>query len=311
MPPARSRAPASVNGSPSLNTVNPATSTHPAVANDDSRSEIPNGPPAPPGKPRRVNSHSNAADRDSTRGGVGIERIPSSHGHNGSNSNQHHHHHHHGNASGSGPSASTSAAHPITTTGTTPAQATALLTAAAAGALSSTTNTNGPHAHEGIEGIDWTTVPISVLHKYRHAYRLRVPSASSFYNNLILSQGIGLKAPSRVGYSFTATSAPIGSSSAAGSGGGGGGGGSSGVPGLMRGESGLSDVSTFDSIGLGLGAATGAGVGKRGRGRCTREQLATAVRKNFNAQPISESDVIVNFLYSVKNQGGYYFQQDC
>ena len=117
-----------------------------------------------------------------------------------------------------------------------------------------------------------------------------------------------MKAPASLGYKFTSVSSTSAAGPNSGAGGPGG-----GVPGLGRGDSGLSDVSTFDSVGLGiLGAATGAGVGKRGvgggvvtgRGRCTREQLATAVRKNFNAQPISESDVIVNFLYSVKNQGG-------
>ncbi|CUS09137.1 unnamed protein product [Tuber aestivum] len=48
------------------------------------------------------------------------------------------------------------------------------------------------------------------------------------------------------------------------------------------------------------------GIGRRSparaRVRIGREALATAVRKNFNAQPIQENDVIVNFLYSVKNQ---------
>ncbi|PWW73992.1 hypothetical protein C7212DRAFT_214203 [Tuber magnatum] len=48
------------------------------------------------------------------------------------------------------------------------------------------------------------------------------------------------------------------------------------------------------------------GIGRRSparaRTRIGREALATAVRKNFNAQPIQENDVIVNFLYSVKNQ---------
>ena len=52
-----------------------------------------------------------------------------------------------------------------------------------------------------------------------------------------------------------------------------------------------------------FGPGFGGGSGGAMRGRCTREQLATVVRKNFNAQPINESDVIVNFLYSVKNQG--------
>ena len=77
-------------------------------------------------------------------------------------------------------------------------------------------------------------------------------------------------------------------------------------PGLARDGSGLSEMSFGGDLagedgGGSAGRASDGGGGRRGR--VTREQLATVVRKNFNAQPISESDVIVNFLYSVKNQG--------
>jgi histone deacetylase complex subunit SAP30 len=85
----------------------------------------------------------------------------------------------------------------------------------------------------------WDDIPLSVLHNYRQAYRLPVPSASSSYRNIVLSGGIGKKTPSRV------------------------------------------------------------------RARISRDALATAVRKNFNAQPIQENEVIVNFLYTVKNQGEF------
>jgi histone deacetylase complex subunit SAP30 len=85
----------------------------------------------------------------------------------------------------------------------------------------------------------WDDIPITVLHNYRQAYRLPVPSASSSFRHIVLSGGIGKKTPSRA----------------------------------------------------------------RGGGRISRDALATAVRKNFNAQPIQENEVIVNFLYSVKNQG--------
>lgn len=174
--------------------------------------------------------------------------------------------------------------------------------------------------------MDWTTVPIPVLHRYRHAYRLRVPSASPFYNHLILSQGIGKRAPSRAGYTFTAHKRRQGQQGQLGQQGqvnpAASGGAGLGL-GLARGESGLSEGSFEGEMdgaeggggGGGAGAggggqgggASGAGVGVGRRGRCTREQLATVVRKNFNAQPISESDVIVNFLYSVKNQGEFWF----
>lgn len=35
----------------------------------------------------------------------------------------------------------------------------------------------------------------------------------------------------------------------------------------------------------------------------SKDQLALAVRKNFNALAIHESEVIVDFIYSVKHQG--------
>jgi len=39
------------------------------------------------------------------------------------------------------------------------------------------------------------------------------------------------------------------------------------------------------------------------RRRVSKDQLALAVRKNFNALAIHESEVIVDFIYSVKHQG--------
>jgi hypothetical protein len=40
--------------------------------------------------------------------------------------------------------------------------------------------------------------------------------------------------------------------------------------------------------------------------RVPKEQLAMAVRKNFNALPVNETDVIVDLLYKVKNNGEDY-----
>lgn len=37
--------------------------------------------------------------------------------------------------------------------------------------------------------------------------------------------------------------------------------------------------------------------------RVHKDQLALAVRKNFNALGVTESDVIVDWLYKTKNQG--------
>ena len=118
----------------------------------------------------------------------------------------------------------------------------------------------------------WDDIPLDVLHSYRQAYRLPVPSATSSFRGTVLSTNCGRRTPSRRGL-----------------GGGGGGGGGSG--------------------GGGGGGGSGGGSGVRASSlpssrppRISRDSLATAVRKNFNAQPIQENEVIVNFLYSVKNQ---------
>ena len=42
---------------------------------------------------------------------------------------------------------------------------------------------------------------------------------------------------------------------------------------------------------------------RQDRRRVSKDQLALAVRKNFNSLAIHESEVIVDFIYSVKHQG--------
>lgn len=39
--------------------------------------------------------------------------------------------------------------------------------------------------------------------------------------------------------------------------------------------------------------------------RVSKNQLATAVRKSFNASAINETDVLVGFMYKVKMQGNF------
>ena len=128
----------------------------------------------------------------------------------------------------------------------------------------------------------------------------------------MLGNGIGKRTPSRAGYamagvappgsassSLTTAAAMVPSRSSSGS---------SSSPGVITpGEAGMEVIPTRVA---GVAGNGGVASGRRQHGtvlmkrtRMTREQLATVVRKNFNAQPINESDVIVNFLYSVKNQG--------
>ena len=46
---------------------------------------------------------------------------------------------------------------------------------------------------------------------------------------------------------------------------------------------------------------------QKAKRRVNKEQLALAVRKNFNALPVSENDVIVGLMYKARNQG----EDDC
>ncbi|KAK6341776.1 hypothetical protein TWF730_001269 [Orbilia blumenaviensis] len=53
-------------------------------------------------------------------------------------------------------------------------------------------------------------------------------------------------------------------------------------------------------------AVLSAGIGKKSashRHRQPQDSLLSAVRRHFNNQAINEHDVIVNFLYTVKNSG--------
>lgn len=56
-------------------------------------------------------------------------------------------------------------------------------------------------------------------------------------------------------------------------------------------------------LGRGIGKYSPTMVRKKNERRISKEQLATAVRKNFNALAVSESEVIVDLLYKVKMQG--------
>lgn len=44
-------------------------------------------------------------------------------------------------------------------------------------------------------------------------------------------------------------------------------------------------------------------VQRRNKRRVPREQLATAVRKNFNGAAVNETDVVVELVYKVRHQG--------
>ena len=45
---------------------------------------------------------------------------------------------------------------------------------------------------------------------------------------------------------------------------------------------------------------------KKEKRRISKEQLALAVRKNFNGAAVSEIDVVVELVYKVRNQGSLF-----
>ncbi|KAF2091872.1 hypothetical protein K490DRAFT_20846, partial [Saccharata proteae CBS 121410] len=56
-------------------------------------------------------------------------------------------------------------------------------------------------------------------------------------------------------------------------------------------------------LGRGIGKYSPTMARKRAERRVPKDQLAMAVRKNFNALAVSEADVIVDLLYKVHSQG--------
>ncbi|SLM40804.1 like protein mitochondrial [Lasallia pustulata] len=91
-------------------------------------------------------------------------------------------------------------------------------------------------------GINWSGLDTSLLHAYRHAFRLNTPSAfSSPSNHMILSKvGIGRYSPTMAQH--------------------------------------------------------------KDRRRVSKEHLALAVRKDFNAAVAPEQEIVTAFLYSIRHQ---------
>ncbi|PGH35883.1 hypothetical protein GX50_01208 [[Emmonsia] crescens] len=171
--------------------------------------------------------------------------------------------------------------------------------ATAAGGHNAGTDTLGEFS-----GINWSNMPLPVLHQYRHAYNLPCASAySSQISSIILNQGIGLrspttiaarraqlaarrKAPADASGSRSSKKDDITNNAVAGVSG-------NGVTKLIDGDS------SKGAAGMDLhGIST-----LRGQGRVTKDHLATAVRKHFNNVGLVEQDAIARFLYKVREEG--------
>ncbi|KAL1956129.1 hypothetical protein VTO42DRAFT_7648 [Malbranchea cinnamomea] len=147
--------------------------------------------------------------------------------------------------------------------------------------------------------ISWSTMPLSVLHDYRHAYNLPCPSAySSQINSILLTQGIGLRSPTAI----AARRAQLASSSRL----------TNAHPRAVRSAADATSTrpSATGSLPLAQTQVSRAHLPTdhaalhriQGQGRVTKDQLAAAVRKHFNSVAISEQDVIARFLYKVREE---------
>lgn len=132
--------------------------------------------------------------------------------------------------------------------------------------------------------INWLDQPLSLLHAYRHTYRLQTPSSFTHpVSQMILARGIGRHSPTMVASrrakrAQKASQAPQSSSS----------------------------HPHNDKDGSGAGNANGKG--GFGGGKAPKEQLAMAVRKHFNAMGLNESETVVRIAY-VGSQNRREFRQ--
>ncbi|OKL57139.1 hypothetical protein UA08_07465 [Talaromyces atroroseus] len=122
----------------------------------------------------------------------------------------------------------------------------------------------GDVMRDELPGIPWPQMPLSILHDYRHAYKLSTPSAYARpISKIMFAAGIGYRSPTAIA-ARKATSSTSSSSSSS----------SSKV---------LHKINSQDRVG--------------------KEQLALAVRKHFNAAGLVEQDAIARFLYKVREEG--------
>lgn len=149
--------------------------------------------------------------------------------------------------------------------------------------------------------IPWSDMPLDILHSYRHAYNLPIPSAySKTYSHILLSQGIGLRSPTSLAVQRSQILAqhphpqphrpqPASSSSS-----------SAMTNGITHrnhnhnsrkhnSRSPYHEKNALDRI--------------IGQSRVSKEQLALAVRKHFNSAGLAEQETIARFLYKVREEG--------
>ena len=147
--------------------------------------------------------------------------------------------------------------------------------------------------------MEWQTLPTSILHTYRHAHHLQTPSA---YNNphadlILASSRIGLRSPSSVTarrklrdakhHARRKDAAAVEASK---------------HKDRERSSDRLKEITAINNA-TQAGVITGVTALTGAAGKATHSQLASAVRRHFNSQQVSEGDVIAKFVYVVRHSG--------
>lgn len=135
-------------------------------------------------------------------------------------------------------------------------------------------------------------MPLSILHDYRHAYKLSTPSAYARpISKLYFSSGIGLRSPTAIAARKAASAVATSSSS------------SSSSSSTSSGPTHRSRTAVAGAAVLKPTSETNRVHKINSQDRVGKEQLALAVRKHFNAAGLVEQDAIAKFLYKVREEG--------
>lgn len=150
-------------------------------------------------------------------------------------------------------------------------------------------------------------MPLDILHSYRHAYNLPIPSAySKSYSHILLSQGIGLRSPTSIAVQRSQILAqyphpkphrpqPASSSSS-----------SAMTNGITHRSHNHNRNRNHSSRKHNIGSPYHEKNALNriiGQSRVSKEQLALAVRKHFNSAGLAEQETIARFLYKVREEG--------
>lgn len=154
---------------------------------------------------------------------------------------------------------------------------------------------------EDVAKIPWTEMNLDILHSYRHAYKLAVPSAfSKEYSRLLLSRGIGMRSPTSLAARQGQQAGQANGTRSAGKH-------ISGSKATPSKNGVRSGNMTPPNINSSLSGINGLKMNTHlnhaiGQARISKEQLAVGVRKHFNSVALAEQEAIARFLYKVREE---------